>query len=94
MLADHGDGTFTIKYSDGQTEEDVPEACARAVPRSDSRGSRSASRSRGGSGGMWRAVERMASDLAKKAGLRRKKIDFSTFEGESDEVWLHLMTLF
>ena len=31
MLASHGDGTFTIKYSSGLTEEDVPKACIRAA---------------------------------------------------------------
>ena len=31
MLASHGDGTFTVKYLDGQTEDDVPEACLRSA---------------------------------------------------------------
>lgn len=31
MLASHGDGTFTVKYSDGQVEEDAPKACVRAA---------------------------------------------------------------
>lgn len=31
VLASHGDGTFTVKYLDGQTEDDVPEACLRSA---------------------------------------------------------------
>lgn len=31
VLASHGDGTFTIKYADGQTEEDVPDKCMRVA---------------------------------------------------------------
>lgn len=30
MLAAHGDGTLTVKYANGKTEEDVPKACIRA----------------------------------------------------------------
>lgn len=29
VLATHGDGTFTVKYANGETEEDVPKACIR-----------------------------------------------------------------
>lgn len=39
VLASHGDGTFTIKYSDGQTEDDVPKACMRAPAERKGRGS-------------------------------------------------------
>ena len=38
MLASHGDGTFTIKYSDGQAEDDVPKTCMR--PTASRRGGR------------------------------------------------------
>lgn len=96
MLARHGDGTFTIKYSDGQTEEDVPESCVRAAaaaPRGRSRDRRSASRGRRDSrpdeagSGVWRAVERMSKTLARRAGVERKKVSSSMLEREKDEVW-------
>lgn len=102
MLADHGDGTFTVKYADGQTEEDVPRECVRATAataRKRGGRSRNASQSsregranlddagRGGGGGdVWLAVERMASELAKRAGIERKKIPLSSLERETDEV--------
>lgn len=100
VLADHGDGTFTIKYSDGQTEEDVPEACVRAVATGEEGRSRSASRggsrereaSDGDTRRVWRAVERMAKELAKRAGVQRKKIAFSSLESESDEVQMAFTT--
>ena len=96
MLACHGDGTFTIKYRDGQTEEDVPESCVRtaaAVPRGRSRDHRGASRVRRDSrpeeagSGVWHAVERMSKELARKAGVERKKVSLSMLEREKDEVW-------
>lgn len=99
MLASHGDGTFTVKYSDGQTEEDVPKACVRAVAgsageRGRSNRSRSASRGRregraradSRDEGVWVAVERMARELAKRAGAERKKISSWRLEAEKDEV--------
>lgn len=97
MLASHGDGTFTVKYSDGQTEEDVPKACVRAV-RGDSRGrgrnSHNASggtrevpaHAGGGDDGVWAVVERMARELAKRAGVERKKISLWSLEAIKDEV--------
>ncbi|CAB1112242.1 unnamed protein product [Ectocarpus sp. CCAP 1310/34] len=95
VLACHGDETFTIKYSDGQTEEDVPESCVRAAaaaPRGRSRDRRSASRGRRDSrpdeagSGVWRAVERMSNELARRAGVERKKVSSSMLEREKDEV--------
>ncbi|CBJ33221.1 calmodulin-like myosin-light chain [Ectocarpus siliculosus] len=95
VLACHGDGTCTIKYSDGQTEEGVPESCVRApaaAPRGRSRDRRSASRGRRDSrpdeagSGVWRAVERMSKELARRAGVERKKVSSSMLEREKDEV--------
>lgn len=98
MLACHGDGTFTVKYSDGQTEEDVPKACVRAV-RGVSRGrgrnsSRGASRGTregrthagGGDDGVWAAVECMAKELAKSTGIEREKVAAWSLEAAKDEV--------
>lgn len=31
VLASHGDGTFTVEYSSGKAEEDVPKRCIRAA---------------------------------------------------------------
>ncbi len=98
VLASHGDGTFTIKYADGQTEEDAPKECVRTPPApARDRGGRSRNASRGkgegraktgGGGGesLWSTVERMASELAKRAGLQRKRASSSSLEREEDEV--------
>lgn len=102
VLANHGDGTFTVKYADGQTEEDVPRACVRATAattrrrgghtRSTSQSSEKGRKGMGDAGGSggdgWLAVERMASELAKRAGVERKKIPLSSLEREKDEVRL------
>ena len=83
---------------DGQTEDDVPKECVRATAaaaidggrtsRSDSRGTRGdrARTSSGGGESLWLNVERMASELAKRAGVRRKKPSPSSLEREEDEV--------
>lgn len=89
MLAVHGDGTFTVKYASGQTEEDVPSAYVRATaPTTRRLGGRSRNTDDAGAGGgdVWRAVERMASELAKRAGLERRKTPRSSLERETDEV--------
>lgn len=98
MLADHGDDTFTVKYADGQTEEDVPRACVRAAAATTRRRadrSRNTSQSakerrtdggNAGGGDVWLAVERMASELAKRAGVERRDTPLSSLEREKDEV--------
>ena len=95
MLADHGDGTFTVKYAAGQTEEDVPRECVRATAATAGRrGGRSRDASQKSKDGrvgfddLWLAVERMASELAKRAGIERKNIPLSSLEGETDQVQL------
>lgn len=100
VLADHGDGTFTVKYANGQTEDDVPRECVRATAataRKRSGRGRSASQSKKvgrvdsddagrGGGDVWLAVERMASELAKREGVERKKVPPSSLGRQADEV--------
>lgn len=38
VLASHSDGTFTVKYADGEIEEDVPDNCMRAAAPQEHRG--------------------------------------------------------